>query len=143
VNAFLDLAERQTSAPVKARQRAAEQRAANKADKEAANRYEQHRLWRHWRRERIMALLAGPHGEAADALVNFLQHVTLASEGELIERVRCGPWRTADADARFLVLSLIDGAITDLRERDGLVPFDDPLWGEPPTVFQIVREILR
>jgi hypothetical protein len=71
--------------------------------------------------------------------------MTPDSESALIALVKRGPWRTADADARFQVLALIDAAIVTLRERAGLPPIDDALpWtDEPLTAFQVIREMLR
>src|SRR5262249_15995017 len=62
MNAFLEFAEKQTPAAVKARQRAAEKRRATAAQKAAekvlAERDDLFRLWRQWRRERLERLLA-------------------------------------------------------------------------------------
>jgi hypothetical protein len=112
-----------------------------KQDKELADRDRQARAWRKWRRERINELLAGPHGAAAQELMQFLEQ--LESAPALIEFVKRGPWRNADDDTRFLVLGLIDIAITEVREKRGLPPFDDALPGEPPNAFVIIRDMLR
>jgi hypothetical protein len=96
--------------------------------------------WRAWRRTRTEALLTGRYGEAACALVAFLR--TMTKPSELVEFVMAGPWTDADADTRTEVLTLIDAAITKRRERAGLAPFDDPLPGEPPGAFLILREQL-
>jgi hypothetical protein len=147
MNAFLDVAERQISAPVKARRRAVEKRTARKDAMEKAldERDTQLRAWCAWRRERVDALLSGPHGHAARALSEFLSGMTLASANELIAVVQAGPWREADADTRFEVLSLVDAAIIRLREKSKLPPFDDalPFSDEKLTAFQIIREMLR
>jgi hypothetical protein len=144
VNPFLELAERQIAAPRKAQMRAVERRAAKTAaDSALEQRDRQVEAWRTWRRERLDALLTGPHGQAAGDLHEFLSSMTLASSAELIDRVRRGPWREVDADTRFQVLSLVGAAIIELRERNAMAPFDDSLPGEEPTAFQIVREALR
>lgn len=142
MNAFLELADRQISAPVKARQRAAEKRAMHKAEQKAlAERDCMFRAWKRWRREQLDAARAGPHGEALDALIAFLE--TMKSADALIDHVRAGDWKAADDDTRFLVLHLVNVAIVRLREECGLPPFDDALPGEPATAFQIIRELLR
>jgi len=140
-NLFLALAERQTSAPVKARRRAAEKRAAGKALDE---RDTQVTVWRSWRRERRDALLGGPHGADTRVLLDFLQTMSLASAAELVDAVGRGPWQQADSDVRFEVLSLVDDAIVALRERHDLPPFDDalPFSDEAPTAFLQLREAL-
>jgi hypothetical protein len=142
MNAFEELAERQIAAPRKARMRAAEKRAATAAEKALAERERMADMWRRWRRERVDQLVNGSHGEAARTLVAFLDAMTLADATALIALVEGGPWRAADADTRFLLLALIDGAIVTLRERAGLAPIDDALPGEPPATFQIIREML-
>jgi hypothetical protein len=82
----------------------------------------------------VMSLLAGPYGADARALLGFLKNMTLTSAAELVDTID-RPWREADADTRFEVLSLIDDAIVALRERNGLPPLDDPLPGQPDNVF--------
>jgi hypothetical protein len=147
MNAFLEFAEKQTPAAVKARQRAAEKRrltAAQKAaEKALAEREDLFHLWKLWRRERLETLLAGPHGDATRELVAFLQTMTLDDGARLIEFVRVAGWERADADTKFEVLSLINAAITALRERAKLPPFDDALPGEKSTTFLIIRELFR
>jgi hypothetical protein len=146
MNAFLDLAERQIPAPVKARRRAAEKRAATREEKALAERDAQFRHWQREHRAELDAALAGPHGGALARLV--LDAMTLESDRTLIEQVRPDDWRTADGDIRFLVLRLVGEAIMRLRERNGLPPFDDPLLDQPPSAFlkgdaaMIIREAL-
>jgi hypothetical protein len=124
------------SAPAKTPRRAVE-----KQEKALADRDRQVRAWRRWRRERIDELLAGPHGAAAQELMQFLEQ--LESAPALIEFVKRGPWRNADDDTRFLILGLIDTAITEVRAKHALPPFDDPFPDEPPNAFIIIREMLR
>ena len=57
--------------------------------------------------------------------------------------MRSGPWRDADADTRFLILVLVDAAVIRLRERAGLVPFDDPLRDEESNTFLTIRKLLQ
>jgi hypothetical protein len=97
---------------------------------------------RRWRKEAFNALLKGPHGAAAQTLIDFLDH--MQSDGrDLIELVQSGPWGGADRDTRFLVLVLVDAAIIRLRERAGLVPFDDPLHDEESNPFLTIRKLLQ
>ena len=136
-NAFLELAERQIVAPVKARGRALEKR--NRKLEESQ------RLFRHWQNKRLEQLLAGHHSEAARALVSFLDSMKPADGRALIEMVERGAWRQADGDARFAALHLIDIAIARVREQQGLPPFDDPLpWldDDPEPIFRIIKEML-
>jgi hypothetical protein len=144
MNAFLEFAEKQTPASVKARQRAAEKRRATKAEEKAlAEREDLFRLWKKWRRERLETLLAGPHGTAAQELVEFLKAMTLDDETRLVEFVRAAGWAHTDANTKFEVLSLINATITALRERAELPPINDTLPHEQPTAFLIIRELFR
>jgi hypothetical protein len=137
MNAFLDLADRQVSAPVKAQRRAVEKRAARREEEHgrlaaARQRYE---------RERLVEAFAGQHGEKLRQFIEFLDIVTLQSAAALIDRAR--EFQAADDDTRFLVLRSIDSAIIRLRERHKMMPFDDPLPGQPLNAFLTIREILR
>jgi hypothetical protein len=138
VDPFLDLAQRQIASPVKARMRAAQKRAMTKALQE---RDDAHHLWRLWRRERVEALLASRYGADARALIKHLDHMALSSVDELVTIVQRGPWREADDDTRFEILSLVDAAIIALREKAKLPPFDDPLDGTD--AFLEIRSMLR
>jgi hypothetical protein len=143
MNAFLDYAEKQTPAAVKARQRAVEKRRAKAAEKALAERDDLFHLWKQWRREQLEALLSGPHGAAAQELVAFLQTMTLDDGARLLEFVRAAGRGNVDADTKFEVLALINHAITALRERAKLPPFDDPLDGEKTSTFLLIRELFR
>jgi hypothetical protein len=141
--AFLALSERQIAAPVQARRRAAEKRAARKfnadRDQELEDRTRQLKRWQVWRQERLDRALAGRHGKALAKLIARLR--TDISDADLIEQAQS--WRHADVGTRFLVLHLIDQAIIRRRERDGLPPFDDTLPGKPPSAFLIIRNMLE
>jgi hypothetical protein len=143
MNAFLDYAEKQTPAAVKARQRAAEKRRAKAAEKALAERDVLFDLWQRRRREQLDALLTGPHGTAAQELVAFLKTMKLEDGARLVEFVRAAGWERADADTKFEVLSLLNATITALRARAGLAPIDDPLPDEEPSAFLIIRELFR
>ena len=143
MNAFLEFAEKQTPASVKARRRATEKRRTAKAEREAAERDDLFRAWKKWRSERLEKLLTGPHGTAARELVAFLQAMTLDDGARLVEFVRTAGWERTDADMKFEVLSLISLASIALRERAGLAPLDDPLPDEKPNAFLIIRELFQ
>ena len=142
-DAFLALAESQTPAPVRARRRAAEKRAATREEKALAERDAQFRHWQREHRAELDEALAGPHGGALARLVAFLDTMTMESASALVERVRADDWPSADDDMRFLALRLVGEAIMRLRERSGLEPFDDPLFDRPPSAFLVLREMLR
>ena len=143
MNAFEDLAERQISAPRKARLRAAEKRGERRAAerKAAKERQQLNAVWRRWRNEQREKLLAGPYGDQFRSLIDFLDDMSLHDGAALIAMVEA-EWKHADVDTKLEALSLIDRVIIALRERHGLPAFDDPLSDEAPSVFQIIREVL-
>jgi hypothetical protein len=131
VNAFLDLADRQAPAPVKARVRAAETRRSKRGQQRDT---EQRQLSAHYRWHRQQALertLAGPDGARLRALLDRLKALTLKTIETLIPLAT--DWRAAAPDARFLAQRLIAERIIELREQGGLMPLNDPLPGEPAT----------
>jgi hypothetical protein len=140
-NAFLDLADRQIASPVKARQRAAEQRRAKALDKKDEERSRLAKAYARHRREQLDEALAGSHGAQLAALIAALERVTRHDDGELVHLAV--PWRSADAHARFLVLRFVDDRIVKLREAAALPPLDDPLPGHPLTPFLQIRDMLQ
>jgi hypothetical protein len=143
MNPFLDYAEKQTPAAIKASQRAVEKRRATAAEKALAERDDLFHLWKKWRRERLETLLAGPHAIAAQGLVDFLQTMSLDDDARLVEFVRAAGWERVDADTKFEVLALINITLTALSERAKLPPINDSLPGEEPTAFLLIRELFR
>jgi hypothetical protein len=139
-NPFVALANRQMTAPSRARMRAAQKRALAKVtdDRRVLNK-----VWRQWRAERRAAILNGPFGDAALELIGFLDTVAVADTAMIVGMIEAGPWRQADADTRFEILSLADAALVSLRERNKLPPFDDLLPGPPRDAFLQIRELLR
>jgi hypothetical protein len=150
MNAFLSVAEGMMSAPVKARHRAAEKRAAKQPmvltpdEKEQRDKQTLLRQWKRWHKEKAAALLEGPHGKDIHELQKFIDAMTLSSSAALVDAIERAAWlRSAPAEIRAGVLTLVGNGIVKLRERHGMHPFDDALMDEPPTAFQQIREILR
>jgi hypothetical protein len=142
-NPFLNIADRQMAAPVKARQRAVDQRAQTRIDKDEIDRERLMKAWCQWQQRQLDDVLVGPYGAQIAALLAFLKELSLDREAELVEFIRTDTWRSANADVRFLVMRLIGSTLAKLREEAGLAPFDDPLLGEPRNVFLQIRELLR
>jgi hypothetical protein len=142
-NLFLNIADQQISAPVKARQRAADRRAQVHTDKDQADREKLMRAWCVFQQRQIDDALVGPYGAQVAALLAFLKELSLEREAELVEFVQADSWRDANADIRFLAMRLIGSKLAKLREDAGLAPFDDPLPDEPPSIFLQIREMLR
>jgi len=88
-------------------------------------------------------LLDGPHGEHFARLIKFLDQMDITTAPELIEAVRNSVWLSdTDQATKNEALWLIDSAIMRLRIKEGLSPFDDPLMGEEPNAFLIIRKLL-
>jgi hypothetical protein len=120
MNAFLDLAERQMTAPAKARQRAVERRVEARTSK--ADPLKELRAWH---QQQLEEALAGPYGKEIAALLAFLKNLSL--DDDVDEIMQGDAWRTADRDTCFFANRLINARIVELREAAGLVPFDDAL----------------
>jgi hypothetical protein len=131
------------SGPRKSILKGVETRRKKALEKKETEQKTLHRMWSKWRNERLQAICEGPHGVEALGLVTFLDGMTFNDGEELL--VRAEMWKTADPDTRFQVLSLIDGAICEMRERAGMEFVDDamPFSDEPLNVFLIIREMLR
>lgn len=122
------------------RKQRAQERAKRKALQERDYLFKQ---WRKWHEETLKEFINGPYAVAAKELHTFLSTADLDSGDRLIELVRQGPWLGADEDTRYQVLRIIDHAIVYLRESNGMEPFDDPFPDEDPSVFIILREMLK
>jgi hypothetical protein len=140
---FLNIADQQISAPVKARQRTADRRAQVRTDQDEANRERLMKTWCAVQQRQIDDALVGPYGTQIAALLAFLKELSLEREAELVDFVQADSWRCANPDIRFLVMRLVGSTLAKLREDAGLAPFDDPLPDETPSVFLQIREMLR
>jgi len=81
-----------------------------------------------------------PDAKHAHDLIAFLGAMSINAAPQLNVHVHAGPW--PGADAKFVPLGLIDGAIAALREKRGLLPFDNTLPDEPPSAFLEICEVL-
>lgn len=154
-NYFIDLAERQMSAPVKRKIKKQEDRAAEiaagaqtyvptPAERKIREESKLLRQWVKWHRERRRELFSGDHKIEFMQLIRFLRTMTTSDAAKLIEIVKRSGWLlTSPLEARQEMLSTINQAIVRVRERAGLVPIDDALPGEPLTAFLQIREMLR
>jgi hypothetical protein len=64
------------------------------------------------------------------------------SAAELVSFFEGRDWTTVDWAMRHDVLVAVDDAIVRMRERHLISPIDDSLLGEPPTVFEVLRQLL-
>jgi hypothetical protein len=100
------------------------------------------KAWRRWHREQLDEALAGPHGTIIAELVRILGALELRSSRALLEFARRTDWDAIPYDARLIALHEVNITITRLRERSGLPPFDDGIWGAPPNVFRAIKAIV-
>jgi hypothetical protein len=102
------------------------------------------KLYRQHVAEKKQALLDGPLGKEIKGLLSFMRTMTPSSAPALVKLVEGAAWlRGADADTRHGVLSLINRGIANLRKREGLMPFDDALPGEPLTASEQIKLLLE
>lgn len=90
--------------------------------------------------KRCKVLTSGPYAGTAEALVAFLKALTLDDGEQLIQMAMI--WQGAPHTTRFLVLQMIDDAMINLRERNGLAPFDDPVDLNETNAFLTIKRIL-
>lgn len=136
---FLELAERQMAAPVKARIRANETR---RSKREQQHDEEQRKLSAYYKvqcRQELNDALAGADGARLRALIEQLDALTLETIPQLAAFVRAEGWHTAATTTLFVARRLAGESIMKLREKNGLAPFDDPLPGDAATPEQDLR----
>lgn len=144
-NPFAALAAEQVSAPVKARQRAAEKRRERSAaaEKQLAEDDQLLKLYRRHKREQVKALLAGPFGQDVRGLMAFMRTMTLSSAPALVRLVRESVWiKALPADQQYILLGVISHGITKVREREGLEPYFDGVYGDAPRAFEQIKTII-
>jgi hypothetical protein len=102
------------------------------------------RAWKARHREELEGALAGPHGAMLERLVFILKGLELNSAPLLAAYVLGVDWATVDYLTRLVALHEINVAITYLRQRHGMSPFDDgvDVPNERKNMFQIIRGIV-
>lgn len=93
------------------------------------------------------ALYADPiNGVRFKRFVATLNHFGPDDAARMIEyiRLQCEAWISySSVDMHAAALEAIRNRIVRIRERAGLVPFDDPLPGQPDDVWQICKKVLE
>jgi hypothetical protein len=100
------------------------------------------RAWNARHREQLEQALAGAHGALVAELMTVLDRLELGSAAALLACVERADWGEVSYDTRLTVLHQVNTAITRMRERHGLVPFDDGIPGQRDNVFRRIRSIL-
>jgi hypothetical protein len=99
------------------------------------------RDWRRWHREQLEEALAGVYGDVIRRLMAQLED--LRSARALVDFIAAQDWAAVDANTRLIALHEINEAITKARElTNPKEPINDPLPGEPPNAFRMIREIV-
>jgi hypothetical protein len=113
------------------------------AEKQIAEDNAQFRRYRRAKAAEYRAALAGPNGELVKELHDALKKLTIDQTEILLNAVELYDWSDVSLGSRYTIISMIDDAIVRLREQNGLAPFDDSIFDEDPTVFEICKTKLR
>jgi hypothetical protein len=112
----------------------------SKKDQELADNARLLRAWKAWHREQLEEALHGLHRDVLEQLMAQLKHLHEARE--LLRFIEAQDWVAIDANIRLIALHEINAAITRLRERNGMAPFDDGLPDQPDNVFRRIKQML-
>jgi hypothetical protein len=108
-------------------------------DQKLAENQKLSRAYKQWQREQLAAALVGAHGAMVAELMALLDRLELNSAAALLMFVERADWNAVSYDTRLTVLHQINTAITRMRERHGLAPFDDPLPPQSDSVFRRIK----
>lgn len=142
-NPFLRLATDQIANPVKSRRKGVETRRARaaQAEKDLLDEAKLLKLYRRERRRQLQALLDGPFGGEVRELLQIMRTMRLSDAPPLIQHARQAVWiKALPVDHKYILLRLISRAISKVREKNGLPPFDDGVWGEPDRAFETIKK---
>ena len=106
------------------------------AEKQIAEDNAQFRRYRRAKAADYRRALEGPTGDLIKRLHDVLKQM---DADVLLELIATVDWQSIDQEVRYTVLSMIDDAIVRLREQHGLAPFDNSIFDEDPTVFEICK----
>ena len=118
------------------------QHLSDKQQKKLADDARLLRAWKQFHREEREAARAGPHGIALAELVRLLDNLKHVQPAQLIGLARTINWAMIDYDTKLTVVHELNTAITAFREKHGLEPIDDPLPGQPDSLFRTIRAIV-
>ena len=160
MNHFEQLADRQMVAAAKAKHKAAETRARKREvkvvmsdadapmklselEQQQADQSKQFRLYRQAKRAERMVVFERRPAEWG-ALSKVLRALTIDTAETLLDYVEGAAWlHEADRRTRQVVLGVISSELIRVRLENGLSPMDDSIFDEEPTVFEIIRTVLK
>jgi hypothetical protein len=114
-----------------------------KRDKKLADDARLLRWWRAFHREEREAALSGPHARTLVELFRMFSAIEHVKPAQLVGFISAIDWSGIDHQTRLTVLHELNNAIVRHREKRGLAPIDDPLWGEPDNAFRIVKKLFE
>lgn len=110
-------------------------------EKKLAEKSKQLIRYRHWKAEVREGMSRGDYGDEIVELLRMLRRPS--TRKDLVPYVLSAEWITrCSQDVKETLLGYIDHAMVLERERNGYPPFDDPVMGEPPNDFLIIRKHL-
>lgn len=145
MNPFEELASKQIANPVKSRLKAVETRRTRsaEAEKKLAEGDRLLKLYKGEQKRQLQALLNGPFGRDVRGLLQFMRTMTLESAPALVALVKSVAWvRALPEDHKHILLRLISSGIAQVREKNGLPPFDDEIFGQQPKAFSQIKSVV-
>jgi hypothetical protein len=110
-------------------------------EKKLAEKSKQLIRYRQWKAEVREGMSRGDYGDEIVELLRMLRRPS--TRKDLVPYVLNAKWiMKCSLETRSTLLSYIDNAMVLERERNGYPPFDDPMIGEPPNDFMIIRKHL-
>jgi hypothetical protein len=92
--------------------------------------------------EELKEALAGPHGAVVSKTIVALGAMNINNAGALVAAVEQIDWTDVSAKTRVVLLHQVNAAITELREKRGLPPFDDGPPGTADNAFRRIKAVL-
>jgi hypothetical protein len=100
------------------------------------------RMWRAFHREEYEAVLTGPHGTVLSELFRMFKNLQHVQPSQLIGLAQSIDWNAIDYTAKLVVVHEFNKAITAVREKHKLDPFDDGLPNQPESPFRTIKTIV-
>jgi hypothetical protein len=100
------------------------------------------RAWKAFHSEQLEQALASAHGAVIAELMGVLDRLEIDSAAALLAAMQRADWHSVDYTTRLTVLHQVNQAVTRLREKHGMAPFDDGPPGTPDNAFRKVKALL-
>jgi hypothetical protein len=100
------------------------------------------KAWRAWHAEELKEARDGPNGAIVNELMAVLDQLTSHSASALLACFERPDWSVVSYDVRLTLLHELNIAVTRLRERQGMSPFDDGVPGERNNIFRRIKALM-